>query len=97
LAFSLARLDLAELTLPSGLNVVVVARRGNAEERVDLGSVASWNKGFVNLTELGDEGTWSFRVLLVKPGSAMLAATAENIRPDGQGDSSSFIASNQLT
>jgi len=92
LSFSLARLDLADLTLSPGLNVVVVARRGNAEERVDLGPVASWNKGFTNLTELGDEGIWSFRVLLVKPGSAKLAAAAENIRPEGQGDSSSFIA-----
>lgn len=92
LSFSLARLDLVDLTLPLGLNVVVVARRGNAEERVDLGPVASWNKGFTNLTELGDEGIWSFRVLLVKPGSAKLAAAAENIRPEGQGDSSSFIA-----
>lgn len=92
LAFSLARLDHADLALPPGLNVVVVARRGNAEERVDLGPVASWNKGFIQLTELGDEGTWSFRVLLVKSGSAKLAAAAENIRPEGQGDSSSFIA-----
>lgn len=92
LSFSLARLDLADLSLSSDLNVIVVARRGNAEERVDLGPVASWNKGFTNLTELVDEGTWSFRVLLVKPGSAMLAAAAENIRPEGQGDSSSFIA-----
>jgi len=92
LAFSLARLEIADLSLPSGLNVVVVARRGNAEERVELGPVVNWNKGFAQLTELGDEGTWSFRVLLVKPGSAMLAAAAENIRPEGQGDSSSFIA-----
>lgn len=92
LAFSLARLDLADLSLPPGLNVVVIARRGNAEERVDLGPVAGWNKGFIQLTELGDEGTWSFRVLLVKSGSAMLAAAAENIRPEGQGDSSSLIA-----
>lgn len=92
LAFSLARLDLADLGLPTGLCVVVVARRGNAEERVELGPVSTWNKGFIQLTELPDEGTWSFRVLLVKPGSAMLAAAAENIRPDGQGDSSSLIA-----
>lgn len=92
LSFSLARLDLGDLSLSSDLNVIVVARRGNAEERVDLGPIASWNKGYTNLTELVDEGTWSFRVLLVKPGSAMLAAAAENIRPEGQGDSSSFIA-----
>lgn len=92
LSFSLARLDLANLTMSPGLSVVVVARRGNAEERVDLGPVSSWNKGFTNLTELGDEGIWSFRVLLVTPGSAKLAAAAENIRPEGQGDSSSFIA-----
>lgn len=92
IAFSLARLDVADLTLPIGLNVVVIARRGNAEERIELGPIASWNKGFVQLSELGDEGAWSFRVLLVRPSSAMLVAAAENIRPDGQGDSSSFIA-----
>lgn len=92
LTFSLVRLDVAGLPLTGDLKVVVIARRGNAEERVDLGSLSNWDKSFIHLTELGDERTWSFRVLLVKPNSAMLAAVAENIRPDGQGDSSSFIA-----
>jgi hypothetical protein len=92
LSFSLARLDLSNLTLPSPLHVVVIARRGNSEERVELGSVSTWDKRFRALTELGEDGTWAFRVLLVQPGSAMLAAAAENVRPDGQGDSSSFIA-----
>lgn len=92
LAFSLARLDLSNLTLQLPLNVVVVARRGNAEERVELGPVSTWDKGFRTLSELGDDGTWAFRVLLVQPGSAKLVAAAENVRPEGQGDSSSFIA-----
>ena len=92
LAFSLARLDLSGLALPADLTVVVVARRGNAEERVELGSVSGWDKSFRYLTELGEDGSWSFRVLLLVPGSAKLAAAAENIRPEGQGDSSSFIA-----
>ncbi len=92
LAFSLARLDLSNLALPLPLNVVVIARKGNAEERVELGSVSIWDKGFRTLSELGDDGTWAFRVLLVHPGSAKLVAAAENVRPEGQGDSSSFIA-----
>lgn len=92
LAFSLARLDLSNLPLPLPLNVVVIARKGNAEERVELGSVSTWDKGFRSLSELGEDGTWAFRVLLVHPGSAKLVAAAENVRPEGQGDSSSFIA-----
>lgn len=92
LAFSLVRLDLSKLSLQPSLTVVVIARRGNSEERVELGSVANWDKSFRALTELGDDGSWSFRVLLVQAGSAKLVAAAENVRPDGQGDSSSFIA-----
>lgn len=92
LAFSLVRLDLTNFNLPSPLNVVVIARRGNAEERLELGPAFAWDKGFRNLTDLGDDGTLSFRVLLLQPGSAKLIAAAENIRLDGQGDSSSFIA-----
>lgn len=92
LAFSVPRLDLSGLRLPSPLNVVVIARRGNTEERVELGSVATWDKAFRVLTDLGEDGTWAFRVLLVRPGDAKLVASSENIRPDGQGDSASFIA-----
>lgn len=92
MAFSLARLDLTNLSLPLSLRVIAIARRGNAEERVELGSAASWDKGFRTLTELGEDGTWVFRILLVEPDSARLVAAAENVRPEGQGDSSSFIA-----
>lgn len=91
-AFSLARLDLTDLKLPPQLNVVVIASRGNTEERVDLGPVQSFDKGFRTLNEIGNDGTWGFRILLVQPGSPRLVAAAENIRPDGQGDSSAFIA-----
>jgi hypothetical protein len=92
LAFSLARLDLTGLNISSSVSIVVVVKRGNSEERVSLGGVAGWNKGFVELNEVSDEGTWLFRILLVEPGDTIITAAAENIRPDGQGDSSSFIA-----
>lgn len=92
LAFSLTRLDLSGVPLPSPLNVVVIARRGNSEERVELGPVSDWGKGFQNLSEIGADGAWAFRVLLVQPGAPRLVAAAENIRPEGQGESSSFIA-----
>lgn len=91
-SFSLIKLDITDLELPSPLNVVVIARRGNAEERIELGAVSNWKKDYQALTEIGEEGTWGFRVLLVQPGSSKLVAAAENIRPEGQGDSSSFIA-----
>jgi hypothetical protein len=92
LAVSLVRLDLSGLALPSALTVVLVASRGNTEERQELGPASSWDKGFRALTEIADEGTWRFRVLLVPQGSARLVAAAENVRPEGQGQSSSFIA-----
>lgn len=91
-AFSLARLDLTGITLPPLLSVVVVVSRGNTEERHELGAAHSWDKGFHALSEIAEEGTWRFRVLLVPPGSAQLVAAAENVRPQGQGESSSFIA-----
>lgn len=90
-AFSLVKLDLSELSLPSPLSVVVIARRGNSEERVALGSVSEWNRGYQELTEIGSDGSWEFRVLLVQPCSPKLIAVAERVRPEGQGDSSSFI------
>lgn len=92
LSFSLVRLDLSRLSLPSTLNVVVIVRRGNSEERIELGEVSNWDKSFRLLTEIGSEGTWTFRVLLLQPGSSRLIAAGENIRPDGEGDSTSFIA-----
>lgn len=91
-AFSLAQLDLKDLDLPSPLNIVVVVRRGSTEERIELGPVSDWKKGFQALTEIGEDGSWAFRVLLVQPQSPKLIAVAENVRPEGQGDSSSFIA-----
>lgn len=90
-SYSLARLDLTEVPLPQSAKVIVVARRGNSELRVDHGSVLDWNKSFIDASELGGDGTWSFRVLLVAPESPKLLAAAENIRPDGLGDSDSLI------
>lgn len=92
LAFSLARLDLEGLNLQGGLHVVVIARRGNSEERLELGPIAGWDKSYKKLSDIADEGTWAFRLLLIVPGSSKLVGAAENIRPAGQGDSSSFIA-----
>jgi hypothetical protein len=90
--FSLARLDLAGLNVPPTSGVVVIISRGNTEERHELGPASSWDKGLRALSEIADEGTWQFRVLLAEPGSARLIAAAENVRPQGQGESSSFIA-----
>lgn len=92
LGFSLTKVDISGIALPAPLDVVVVARRGNSEERVELGSIAQWDKSFRPLVEINEDGPLSFRVLLVQPGSAKLAAVAENVRAEGLGDSSSFIA-----
>jgi hypothetical protein len=92
LAFSLPRLDVEDLRLPSDSQVIVIARKGNTEERVPLGSISDWNKAFHPLPELGEEGSLVFRVLLFSPGSPKLIAAAEHIRPAGHGDSESFIA-----
>ena len=91
LAFSLVRLDIADLGLPREALVIVIARKGNTEERVELGALPSWNKGFHTLLALGEDGSLVFRVLLALPGSPKLIAAAEHIRPTGHGDSESFI------
>lgn len=92
LAFSLARLELSGVDLPGLPNVVVIVSRGNTEERQELGPLSSWDKGLRPLTDIADEGTWRFRVLLVDSTSARLVAAAENVRPEGHGQSSSFVA-----
>lgn len=92
LAFSLIRLDTEDLKLPGDTQIRVIARRANTEERIEVGSISSWDKRFHPLTELGEDGSLVFRLLLVRPGSPRLVAAAENIRPTGEGDSESFIA-----
>lgn len=79
------------MKLAGNLNVIVIARRGNSELRTDHGPVSDWRRAFVDLSELGHDGTWSFRLLLVAPGDFRLVAAAENIRPNGLGDSESII------
>lgn len=91
-ACSLAALDSSNLNLPAGLHVVLIGRRGNSEERIDLGPLTNWNKSFVKLAEIGDDGPWMFRVLLIHPGESRLVAVAEGVRPAGQDDADSFIA-----
>lgn len=90
-SYSLTRLDLSGLDLAGDCSAVVVARRGNAELRTIHGPVSDWEKGYVDLTDLGTDGTWSFRLLLVQGASPKLVASAENIRPTGLGDSDSLI------
>lgn len=89
---SLTALDVSSVSLPNGLHVVLVARRGNSEERIELGPLVGWNKSFVRLAEIGDDGPWMFRVLLIHPGESKLVAVAEGVRPSGQDDADSFIA-----
>lgn len=91
ISYSLSKLDLLGMVISPGVKVVVIARRGNAELRVDHGPVSAWNKGFVDASELGTDGTLRFRILLVASGSPKLVAVAENVRPEGQGDSEGFI------
>lgn len=90
-SYSLVRLDVSGMKLPAHTNVIVVARRGNAELRTDHGPITDWNKGLIDVSEVGSDGTWKFRVLLVQEGLPKLLAAAENIRPDGLGDSESLI------
>lgn len=91
-AYSLVRLDLSDVALPAQAHVVVIARKGNAELRVDHGVVTNWNKGFIDASELGTDGVWIFRVLIILPGSPQLLAAIENVRPEGLGNSESLIA-----
>lgn len=90
-SYALSAMDLNGLQLETGLNVIVIASRGNSEIRTDHGPVSDWNKTLVDLSELSQDGTWKFRVLLVPPGSKKLFAAAENIRPNGLGESDSII------
>lgn len=91
-SYSLHRLDLSAVSLSAQARVVVVARRGNGELRTEHGTIAEWNKGFIDTSELGTDGTWSFRVLFVAPSSPKLLAAVENVRPEGLGNSESLIA-----
>lgn len=91
ITYSLNRLDVTDLSFPFDTRVIVVARRGSSELRTDHGLLTSCDKSFIDITELGVDGVWMFRVLLVAPGSPKLLAAIENVRPDGLGSSESFI------
>lgn len=90
--YSLIRLDITDAGLPPEARVVVIARRGSSELRTDHGLAVDWNKGFVDVSELGADGVWTFRILFVASSSPKLLAAVENLRPDGLGNSESFIA-----
>ncbi|KAL0630405.1 hypothetical protein Q9L58_010748 [Maublancomyces gigas] len=90
-SYSLIRLELDNVSLPANTHVILIARRGNSELRTDHGIVKNWNKNFVDLSELGTDGAWAFRILFVVPGSPKLVAVIENVRPDGLGNSESLI------
>ncbi len=90
-SYALSAMDLNGLQLQTGLNVIVVASRGNSEIRTDHGPASDWDKSLIDLSELSQDGTWKFRVLLVPPGSKKIFAAAENIRPNGLGESDSII------
>ena len=90
-SYSLAALDLTDMRFQSDLRAIVIARRGNSELRTDHGPVTDWRKSYIDLSELGHDGTWSFRVLLIAAGSHKLIAAAENVRPNCLGDSDSII------
>lgn len=90
-SYSLAKLDLSALNISANCSAIVIARRGNGELRTNHGSTNDLDNGYVDLTDLGTDGTWSFRLFLVEAGSPKLIASAENIRPNGLGDSDSLI------
>lgn len=91
ITYSLNRLDISDISFPFDTRVIVVARRGSSELRTDHGLATSWDKGFVDISELGIDGVWIFRILLVAPDSPKLLGAIENVRPDGLGSSESFI------
>ncbi len=91
-AYSVLSLNLADASISPTARMIVIAARGNSEVRSDHGIVADWNKGFVDISEMGAEGAWTFRVLFIENGSPRLIAAIENVRPEGLGNSESLIA-----
>lgn len=90
-SYALSALDLTGLQLQPDLNVIVIASRGNSELRTNHGPISDWAKTFIDLSDLSQDGSWKFRVLLVPQGLKRILAAAENIRPNGLGDSDSII------
>lgn len=91
-SYSLISINLEGITMPAMAHVIVIAARGNSEMRFDHGLITDWDKSFVDISEMGAEGVWMFRVLFIANGSPKLIASIENIRPEGLGNSESLIA-----
>lgn len=91
-ACSLTRLDLSDLPIGEATSVVLIARRGNSEARFELGSTSDWDKRPKSLSSLNHDGAFTFRLLVVRAGFPKLVAAAEDIRPEGEGESSSLVA-----
>lgn len=89
--FEVVGLDLTAYGLPAGLPVVVVATAGNTRVRTPIGTTDLWARGPHNLDGLDESQILRFRVLVRDSTSAILVASAENIRPVGDGDAESLI------
>lgn len=89
--YALTGLDVDKFSLRPDLRVIVIARRDKSELRTDHGPLCDWSKAFVDLSTLATEGTWVFRLLLVDALTRRILAVAENVRPNGLGQSESII------
>lgn len=86
---TVARLELAEYSLPPDLELLCIARAGNSSQRCKLGTLGAWDKSAQLLKGLDAQAPVRFRLLVHSTDSPKLVATCENIRPrsDDQGES----------
>ena len=82
----LAAYDLAETCV-----CTLICRAGNTTARFELGTVLSPALGPYALTELDPGQLKKFRFLVRTPNGARLVASAEGIRPKGDGDMESLL------
>lgn len=89
--FSLARLDVAGLSLDPNNQVICIARAGKTSQRFDMGTVAAFRKDNLPLDELDLSELLKFRILIHPASESKLLASAENLRPLNETESESLL------
>ncbi len=90
-SFQLCRLDLADYKLDGDFKVIVLAHAGNTSRRYEVGTVSTWSADAFSLQGLDLSRVLRFRLLIRMEGSAQIVASAENLRPAGDGEIESLL------
>lgn len=89
--FTLDRLDLEGLNLPSELKLICVASAGNKSLRFEMGNTSAWSRDSQSIDGLDRSESLKFRILIRTASNLKLLASVENLRPKDDSQAESLL------